>query len=89
MFEIEYPSTEPRQLALNAVVVLDPALSLQYARGYPHVWLTYRNGKNVEVYIVQARLLMEARMRAQMHGQEGDFVGGHALEEFAQLVDRI
>jgi hypothetical protein len=43
-------------------------------------WLTFETSRGIEVYIVKARHLMMARMRAGMAGQQGQFQEGHQLD---------
>jgi hypothetical protein len=43
-------------------------------------WLTFETARGVEVYIIEARHLMVARVRAGMAGQQGQFQEGHQLD---------
>jgi hypothetical protein len=55
--------------------------------GHPMFWLTFETSRGVEVYIVEARHLMMARVRAGMAGQQGQFQEGHELD--AQTAKKI
>ena len=46
----------------------------------PLFWLTYKHGDDVEVIIQPARHLIEARLRAQVRGQDGTFGEGQELD---------
>ena len=50
-------------------------------------WLTFETSRGIQVYIVEARHLMMARMKASMAGQHGDFQEGHKLD--AKTVKKI
>jgi hypothetical protein len=50
-------------------------------------WLTFESSRGIEVYIVEARHLMMARMRAGMAGQQGQFQEGHKLD--AKTAKRV
>jgi hypothetical protein len=43
-------------------------------------WLTFETSRGVEVFIVEARHLMMARLKASMAGRLGQFQEGHQLD---------
>jgi hypothetical protein len=50
-------------------------------------WLTFETSRGIEVYIVEARHLMMARVKAGMAGQKGQFQEGHKID--AKMAKKI
>ena len=45
----------------------------------PLYWIAYGTPRGRQIHIIEASYLLGARLKAQMAGQDGDFVEGHEL----------